>query len=357
MMIKYPLRLRIWVIILIIFNKIHVCICLKSHSSQIQKASEHRYRGSFSPLSAQNKRTFLLLHQNDAEQNTKKSAFTLIDEQKIYISSYMGAGTKNTLSCIKNVGACTGGNDGGGRISKRKSTGGGGDDGGGDDGSEGEAQFGGRRPFWIVPFVFIVRHYSNFLEKAPLLTKSISTAVISCLGDFSVQLFEEHLRNTKLKTEIDKDFLEKFKPDFRRLLAVTVDAACISGPGLHVAYNVLEGRWPTVGGKRRHAWIHAVADSFFLDPMFICSFFVMTGTFEGKSLFKEVLPQLKHEYAAALQSAWALSLICMPVQYAAFRYLPFQYRVLVMNVIDIGWTATLSFHCHRHRETSSVENL
>lgn len=42
-----------------------------------------------------------------------------------------------------------------------------------------------------------------------------------------------------------------------------------------------------------------------------------------------------------------VSLAFCPLQYATFRYLPLEFRVLSVNVCDIVWTSVLSYFSHK----------
>ena len=47
--------------------------------------------------------------------------------------------------------------------------------------------------------------------------------------------------------------------------------------------------------------------------------------------------------------SWAVSAVLFPIQWASFRYLPVEARVLSVNLIDVCWTATMSWFSHRRR--------
>ncbi|KAG5188378.1 hypothetical protein JKP88DRAFT_234272 [Tribonema minus] len=126
-----------------------------------------------------------------------------------------------------------------------------------------------------------------------------------------------------------------------------IDGVCITGPGLHFLYGLLESHIPTTAGGALPAAAHVLLDTFLFDPVFVCSFFFTTALFEGRSLRRDVAPRLAREYWPALRGSWGVSVLFWPVQWAAFRYLPLQLRVASINLCDVAWTAALSYASHR----------
>lgn len=81
--------------------------------------------------------------------------------------------------------------------------------------------------------------------------------------------------------------------DTRRLTAVAIDSILITGPALHALYGLLERLIPTAAGGFAPAALHLVIDTFVFDPMFVASFFCVTGMLESRSLRKSILPALR----------------------------------------------------------------
>ncbi|CAM9707711.1 unnamed protein product [Choristocarpus tenellus] len=187
--------------------------------------------------------------------------------------------------------------------------------------------------------------YSGLLKSSPLLTKALTAGVIALLGDLVAQWFENHRSNRPLGPMVKDD---------KRLLAVAVDSMFFTGPGLHALYGVLERLVPTAGHGAVPAAVHVLVDTFMFDPIFVASFFCVTGFVEGRSFLRDILPNMKsREYWSAVRGTWAISLLFCPIQFFSFRYLPLQFRVMVVNLCDIGWTSVLSFFSHRARSTTT----
>lgn len=80
--------------------------------------------------------------------------------------------------------------------------------------------------------------------------------------------------------------------DTRRQIAVVIDGL-ITGPALHALYGLLERLIPTAGGGFVSAASHLLIDTLVFDPMFVASFFCITGMLESRSLKQDVLPALR----------------------------------------------------------------
>lgn len=74
---------------------------------------------------------------------------------------------------------------------------------------------------------------------------------------------------------------------------VVVDGALITGPALHALYGLLEHWMPTSGGEMFPALCHLLVDTLVFDPMFVVSFFCVTGVLENRALVSDVLPSLQ----------------------------------------------------------------
>ncbi|CAM9600541.1 unnamed protein product [Phaeothamnion confervicola] len=184
------------------------------------------------------------------------------------------------------------------------------------------------------------RGYTALLTERPLVTKAFTAGLIAFVGDLGAQIFEHSRFGGS----------GRWTSDRRRSLAVMIDGVFLTGPGLHFLYGLLEATIPTSGGRlpaALPAMLHVLFDTFVFDPMFVCSFFCMTGVLERRPLLGDVVPQLQREYWAALRGSWGVSIVFWPIQYWTFRYMPLQFRVMVVNLCDVCWTATLSFFSHR----------
>jgi hypothetical protein len=114
--------------------------------------------------------------------------------------------------------------------------------------------------------------YEYWLDHAPLMTKSLTTAAVSVVGDVLAQCNEggnSHAWFTVLNS--------------RRLLGVFADGLLVSGPLMHTVYHELERRWPTADTYWAPIF-HVLVDELILDAISVITFFVFSGLFSGKKL-------------------------------------------------------------------------
>mmetsp|Transcript_11646 Transcript_11646/g.19369 ORF Transcript_11646/g.19369 Transcript_11646/m.19369 type:complete len:383 (-) Transcript_11646:837-1985(-) len=185
--------------------------------------------------------------------------------------------------------------------------------------------------------------YMTNLSAFPCITKSITSGVIGFGGDFMAQRLEYRLENKKR---------QKQTYDLRRGLGIMAGGFFISGPLMHLGYNLFERILPTHGGASSQtlaALTHVVADSLFLDSIFVATACIVTGIVEGYGFRKHIIPQFRRDYVPTLKAGWATSLTLMPLEFVCFRFLPETLRALAMNLTDVIWDGTVSFMTHRNR--------
>lgn len=199
-----------------------------------------------------------------------------------------------------------------------------------------------------------VNWYTGILTTAPLVTKAITTAVIGLMGDTGAQLVEERIHAKKQGRHTTTPWFRSY--DTRRGLSVVGDGVFVSGPVLHVAYNCLENLIPISGGGMAAtiaAMLHVLIDVFVLDAFAVATRFVTTGFAEGYA--QQILSQFREDYPAAVKASWATSFCFMPLQFLIFRFLPLQFRVLGINLIDIAWEAMVSYIIHQRLRKFRME--
>lgn len=138
--------------------------------------------------------------------------------------------------------------------------------------------------------------------------------------------------------------------DYRRGLARFLECLLVSSPLMHYGYELFEYIIPVVAGDGLYrslaALSHVVADSVFLDGIFVCTGIIATGLLEGHSLRRHVLPNLRNVYLPTMKASVCTSSALIPLQFLSFRFLPVQLRVLSVNAVDLIWTGVVSFVSH-----------
>lgn len=207
--------------------------------------------------------------------------------------------------------------------------------------------------------------YMSCLDAFPLYTKSLTSAVISTVGDGGAQYHEERIQAKELGSSVN---LKKFNYNGRRGLTNFADSALICGPLLHYGYGWLEAAIPIEnpcsgsGSSAFCSWTsshaaaaHVLIDDFIFDAIFIAIMFITTGIGEGYYM-NHIVTQFKKDYIPAVKTMWKVSFVIMPLEFCLFRFLPLNLRVLGMNFIEIIWDALVSFMIHKRRQATVDED-
>jgi Mpv17 / PMP22 family len=211
------------------------------------------------------------------------------------------------------------------------SNGGGG--GGSEDGRAGDGAEPGWR-LWLWPGV-LARRYMQLLERAPLLTKVWTSAMLGMVSDVLAQKLES--RGSTNGAGVN----------WRRAGALAVVGAVLTAPLFNWLYGVLERALPldTVGGARaRNLALQLFVDQGLAAPAWLLCFFPLFEVAESGSFDVEKISRtLRRDYLPSLKLTWMIFPVC---QLLSFALLPSNLRVLVLNFVDLGYTAGLSMLKH-----------
>lgn len=164
----------------------------------------------------------------------------------------------------------------------------------------------------------LMNWYLTHLESHPVITMSISAAIISGIGDILSQILESLLMSNDISF------------DYRRIFAVSIECIVVSGPVMHYAYEFMEKMIPIEDVEGIWSWVATLAqvviDTLILDSFFVFSAIVFSGIFEGLSLKNDVVPQIQDDFFPSLKASWCSSLLLSPLQLMAFRYFSVSFR-------------------------------
>lgn len=194
--------------------------------------------------------------------------------------------------------------------------------------------------------------YMNCLDASPMYTKSVTSAVISLLGDGGAQYQEQRIRAKNIGSAVN------FNYNRRRGLTNFADSALVCTPLLHLGHEWLQSTIPVSVNQTCSstspigAWsashaaaAHVIIDDFIFDAIFVAIMFISAGIGEG--YFNQIVPNIKKGYLPAVKTVWKTSFILMPLEFCIFRFLPLSLRVLGINMIDVLWDAIASFMIHK----------
>ncbi|XP_031121754.1 protein Mpv17-like [Ipomoea triloba] len=186
--------------------------------------------------------------------------------------------------------------------------------GGGDGGSGGEG--GGK---WSL-----LTWYLSLLEKYPVWTKAITSAILTCVGDLICQLWIDAAPSL----------------DGKRTFLFTFLGLVLVGPTLHFWYLYLSRLVTTPGASG--AFFRLLLDQFIFAPIFIGVFLSTLVTLEGRA--SQVIPKLQQEWVSSVLANWQL---WIPFQFLNFRFVPQQFQVLAANLVSLVWNVILSYKAHK----------
>ncbi|CAN6344286.1 unnamed protein product [Urochloa humidicola] len=166
--------------------------------------------------------------------------------------------------------------------------------------------------------------YLMSLDKNPIATKAVTSAVLTLSGDLICQLLID--RAPQL--------------DLRRTFVFTFLGLALVGPTLHVWYLYLS-KLVTISGASG-AVARLVLDQFIFSPIFIGIFMSLLVTLEGKPSL--VVPKLKQEWSSSVLANWQL---WIPFQFLNFYFVPQKFQVLAANFVALAWNVILSFKAHK----------
>ncbi|KAI1313968.1 hypothetical protein F5Y03DRAFT_389456 [Xylaria venustula] len=166
----------------------------------------------------------------------------------------------------------------------------------------------------------MLRWYQRSLAARPLLTQSLTTAVLFAVGDITAQQV------------VEKKGLEKH--EFMRTGRMFAYGGAVFGPAATTWFGILQKR-VVLKNKNAEILARVACDQLIFAPTFIAVFLGSMAVLEGNSP-KE---KLEKAYFPTLQTNWMLWPF---VQVANFKFVPLHHRVLAVNVVSIGWNAYLS---------------
>ncbi|KAF1350077.1 hypothetical protein BDV97DRAFT_182436 [Delphinella strobiligena] len=168
----------------------------------------------------------------------------------------------------------------------------------------------------------VLRWYQLKLAQRPLLTQSITTAVLFATGDAMAQ------------TAIEKKDLKTY--DWARSGRMAFYGGAIFGPLATKWFGVLQSRVRIPSSPNGEILARVGLDQLVFAPCNLFAFLNYMAIMEGSD------PQKKIEstYTNALSKNW---MVWPFVQLANFKFTPLQHRVLVVNVVSLGWNCYLSY--------------
>lgn len=174
----------------------------------------------------------------------------------------------------------------------------------------------------------LLQQYLILLKKYPILTKSVTSAILSALGNLLSQTLEarKKARHGAATKEIDRAGAARY----------AIFGLLFTGPLSHYFYQLMEVWMPTTDPyclvKR------LLLDRLFFAPAFLLLFYFVMTVLEAKG-WSDFERKMKSSYWTALKMNWK---VWTPFQFINVNFVPVQFRVLFANVIAFFWYAYLA---------------
>ncbi|XP_057181780.1 peroxisomal membrane protein 2 [Triplophysa rosa] len=174
----------------------------------------------------------------------------------------------------------------------------------------------------------VLQQYLLLLKKYPILTKSVTSGILSSFGNLLSQALESS-KNNKEKSPRKK--INVLGP-----VHFAIYGLVITGPVSHYFYHILEVLFPTTVPyclvKR------LLLERLIFAPAFLLLFYVVMNALEGKTI-GDLQKKLTTTYWPSLKMNWK---VWTPFQFININYIPAQFRVLFANIVALFWYAYLA---------------
>ncbi|KZF24234.1 hypothetical protein L228DRAFT_228204 [Xylona heveae TC161] len=163
--------------------------------------------------------------------------------------------------------------------------------------------------------------YQAKLAARPLLTQSITTAVLFGTGDALAQQAVE-------KVGVDKH-------NFARTGRMALYGGAVFGPAATTWFKFLQNK-VVLQNKTAQVAARVGLDQLAFTPLNLGFFLTSMSLMEGTDPKKKI----NDTYTKALTTNW---MVWPWVQMANFTVVPLEHRVLVVNIVALGWNCYLSY--------------
>lgn len=174
----------------------------------------------------------------------------------------------------------------------------------------------------------LLQQYLLLLKKYPILTKAVTSGILSALGNLLSQTLEarKKAQSGAQSREVDAAAAARY----------AVYGLFITGPVSHYFYQLMEVWMPTTDPycivKR------LMLDRLIFAPGFLLLFYFVMNILEAKG-WDEFENKMRKSYWTALKMNWK---VWTPFQFVNINFVPVQYRVLFANMVALFWYAYLA---------------
>ncbi|XP_005916423.1 peroxisomal membrane protein 2 [Haplochromis burtoni] len=174
----------------------------------------------------------------------------------------------------------------------------------------------------------LLQQYLVLLKRYPILTKSVTSGILSALGNLLSQFVEARRKAQKGAPVSNIDAAGAARYAIYGLL--------ITGPVSHLFYQLMEVWIPTT--DRFCVVKRLLLDRLIFAPGFLLLFYFVMNILEAKG-WTDFEKKMRRSYWTALKMNWK---VWTPFQFININFVPVQFRVLFANMIALFWYAYLA---------------
>nr|CAB3263941.1 PXMP2/4 family protein 2-like [Phallusia mammillata] len=178
-----------------------------------------------------------------------------------------------------------------------------------------------------------LRMYGDLVKRRPFLTQTVTAGILSTAGDVVAQYTEKR----------------KTRYSFRRTAVMSACGFLYFGPVVSVWLNILH--------KLNLPVMFTVAlDQSFAAPLILGGFSILHPLLSNQGI-TGAISTFKSSFFDILKANWV---VWIPAQTINFSFVPFEYRMLFVQVVAIFWNMFLSYRANvalKKKETTTGSNM
>ena len=184
--------------------------------------------------------------------------------------------------------------------------------------------------------------YETNLDRRPLVTKAMTSALVTLVADFVGQCIEQYHADTNANGIGGLKHL-----DLDRLVRFSTMGMFLQAPATHYYYLALDYYLPPTPLPWTHTTFFKLAiDQTIYGPSYLFLVIVYLAIIEGSS-WHNIQEQLQDNYWTTLFNSW---FVWIPASVVNMAYVPPAFRVLYCNVVSGGWSIYLSLALNHSRK-------
>ncbi|KAA8493063.1 Protein sym1 [Porphyridium purpureum] len=176
--------------------------------------------------------------------------------------------------------------------------------------------------------------YSAALQSRPVVTKMVTSTVLSGISECAAQLIIERAARKNVSPQVLQQQQAPWyqRLNYGRIAAFAAFGGLFFAPVTHYWYQILQNRLGSVGTR-------VLADQALFAPLAISATFAYMLTYDGKARGGAVQRKIRNDLAPTLKMNWT---VWVPTQAVNFLFVPLPFRVLVVNSVGLVWNVFLA---------------